>query len=458
MYLAQPVRVAPKQIYVEYRCKANQQIRLDQWRVSDHIIMNHLLHQVINHLAYDVQPHAADHLVDLEGRRIDSAAVIQDNQILRLYLIYNEYSYSDVWSGRWIYYEQERQNLIASKISQRQRDRERVGIEELIWRIIEQEEQEKRSAAENQQSLQTPSTINPMNDLLPHTNSTIQIDHPVLPVVTVPTNQENTVLNYELVVHSDNDKEVRGAVIEPMTEQVVIEVKINPSEQISEPQLEAPREDKTEEKKIIVQEHIIEMKQMEEDDKKIEQTPPTEEQNAVTYSVIVVPENQQQQREDDAQIIRERELERLEELINKKKKQGEMINQKLQEKKKTKETNTQLNEKTEQKEKDEKNKENEEKIKENKEEIKIIVVAIDPAPKNDVVRKEEHQLRTSEDGGPVYYSLEEIKEKRMHLNQKILESYLTDADFQVIFQVTKPAFYKMKLWKQHQEKKRVGLF
>ena len=56
------------------------------------------------------------------------------------------------------------------------------------------------------------------------------------------------------------------------------------------------------------------------------------------------------------------------------------------------------------------------------------------------------------------YSYEHITSARDSLNPVCKELYLAEEDFQHIFGMDKMSFYSMKLWKQRELKKRVGLF
>lgn len=55
-------------------------------------------------------------------------------------------------------------------------------------------------------------------------------------------------------------------------------------------------------------------------------------------------------------------------------------------------------------------------------------------------------------------SYEQVTSARDALNPVCKELYLEDDDFLRIFQVDKVSFYSMKLWKQRDLKRRVGLF
>ena len=55
-------------------------------------------------------------------------------------------------------------------------------------------------------------------------------------------------------------------------------------------------------------------------------------------------------------------------------------------------------------------------------------------------------------------SFEQVTSARDSLNPVCKELYLTDDDFRNIFGMEKAAFYGMRLWKQRDLKKRVGLW
>ena len=57
------------------------------------------------------------------------------------------------------------------------------------------------------------------------------------------------------------------------------------------------------------------------------------------------------------------------------------------------------------------------------------------------------------------YSFEQIHTSRKDgVNPVCKELYLEDGDFEHIFGMSKKSFYSMRLWKQRDLKKRVGLF
>jgi len=56
------------------------------------------------------------------------------------------------------------------------------------------------------------------------------------------------------------------------------------------------------------------------------------------------------------------------------------------------------------------------------------------------------------------YTLQELQKKPPRLDGSRLETYLSDIDFESIFQCDKTTFAKMTEWKRNTEKQRVGLF
>lgn len=56
------------------------------------------------------------------------------------------------------------------------------------------------------------------------------------------------------------------------------------------------------------------------------------------------------------------------------------------------------------------------------------------------------------------YSLQELRTQPKHLDSTILETYLSDTDFQQAFGVSKQEFTQMPAWKQQEKKKALGLF
>ena len=55
------------------------------------------------------------------------------------------------------------------------------------------------------------------------------------------------------------------------------------------------------------------------------------------------------------------------------------------------------------------------------------------------------------------YTLAELRNRPAGLDQKKLESYLSDIQFKAAFKVDKSAFYKLPPWKQDELKKKLGL-
>eukprot|EP00966_Prymnesium_polylepis_P255144 5894737-Prymnesium_polylepis.2 len=64
------------------------------------------------------------------------------------------------------------------------------------------------------------------------------------------------------------------------------------------------------------------------------------------------------------------------------------------------------------------------------------------------------------DPGTERFSLEEITTNRTHrpLNPVCRELYLNEEDFKRVFGMEKELFYSMKLWRQRELKKKMGLF
>ena len=63
-----------------------------------------------------------------------------------------------------------------------------------------------------------------------------------------------------------------------------------------------------------------------------------------------------------------------------------------------------------------------------------------------------------EDPSTARFNYEQVASARASLNPVCKELYLTEDDFQRIFGMDKKSFYSMRLWKQRDIKKRVGLF
>ncbi|CAB3407056.1 unnamed protein product [Caenorhabditis bovis] len=60
-----------------------------------------------------------------------------------------------------------------------------------------------------------------------------------------------------------------------------------------------------------------------------------------------------------------------------------------------------------------------------------------------------------------HFTVKELRERTnlpAGMNLKRLESYLSDTDFQEVFQMSRTEFYAMKAWKQNEARKKVGLF
>lgn len=56
------------------------------------------------------------------------------------------------------------------------------------------------------------------------------------------------------------------------------------------------------------------------------------------------------------------------------------------------------------------------------------------------------------------YTLEELRNQPKHLDQTILETYLSDTDFQQAFGTSKQEFAQLPQWKRQEKKKALGLF
>jgi len=56
------------------------------------------------------------------------------------------------------------------------------------------------------------------------------------------------------------------------------------------------------------------------------------------------------------------------------------------------------------------------------------------------------------------YTLAELRTKPKDLDDKKLETYMTDTLFKATFKIDKSTFYKLPAWKQEELKKKVGLY
>lgn len=56
------------------------------------------------------------------------------------------------------------------------------------------------------------------------------------------------------------------------------------------------------------------------------------------------------------------------------------------------------------------------------------------------------------------YTLAELRRRPRGLDEKKLETYLSDADFKAAFKIERSAFVKLPTWKQEDLKKKLGLF
>ena len=63
-----------------------------------------------------------------------------------------------------------------------------------------------------------------------------------------------------------------------------------------------------------------------------------------------------------------------------------------------------------------------------------------------------------DDPATTRYKYEQVSSARASLNPVCKELYLTEDDFVRIFGMDKKSFYSMKLWRQRELKKQVGLF
>lgn len=74
-----------------------------------------------------------------------------------------------------------------------------------------------------------------------------------------------------------------------------------------------------------------------------------------------------------------------------------------------------------------------------------------------LIRLGASDAKPATNGGKTY-TLAELRKKPADLDDKKLESYLSDTAFKASFKLEKSAFYKLPAWKQDEMKKKLGLY